>query len=105
MTALLILAPPEIAAAAQDKTPLYYRDPDGKPDYSPVPKKTPDGRDYRPVSADDDARVDNTPAASTASGGGNRKIKYYRNPMGLPDTSPVPKKDSMGMDYIAVFDG
>ena len=35
----------------------------------------------------------------------NRKIKYYRNPMGLPDTSPVPKKDSMGMDYIAVFDG
>lgn len=35
----------------------------------------------------------------------DRKIKYYRNPMGLPDTSPVPKKDSMGMDYIAVFDG
>jgi Cu(I)/Ag(I) efflux system membrane fusion protein len=24
--------------------------------------------------------------------------------MGLPDTSPVPKKDSMGMDYIAVYD-
>ncbi|MGB8399436.1 efflux RND transporter periplasmic adaptor subunit [Bradyrhizobium sp.] len=33
-----------------------------------------------------------------------RKLKYYRNPMGLPDTSPVPKKDSMGMDYIAVYD-
>ena len=30
------------------------------------------------------------------------KVKYYRNPMGAPDTSPVPKKDSMGMDYIAV---
>src|SRR5260370_19359623 len=25
--------------------------------------------------------------------------------MGLPDTSPVPKKDSMGMDYIPVYDG
>ncbi len=25
--------------------------------------------------------------------------------MGLPDTSPVPKKDPMGMDYIAVYDG
>ena len=25
--------------------------------------------------------------------------------MGLPDTSPRPKKDSMGMDYIPVFDG
>jgi membrane fusion protein, copper/silver efflux system len=34
-----------------------------------------------------------------------RRIKYYRNPMGLPDTSPTPKKDSMGMDYIAVYDG
>lgn len=34
-----------------------------------------------------------------------RKILFYRNPMGLPDTSPVPKKDSMGMDYIPVYDG
>jgi Cu(I)/Ag(I) efflux system membrane fusion protein len=25
--------------------------------------------------------------------------------MGLPDTSPTPKKDPMGMDYIAVFEG
>ena len=25
--------------------------------------------------------------------------------MGLPDTSPVPKKDWMGMDYIAVYEG
>ncbi|MGA8880714.1 MAG: efflux RND transporter periplasmic adaptor subunit, partial [Azonexus sp.] len=34
-----------------------------------------------------------------------KKLLYYRNPMGLPDTSPVPKKDPMGMDYIAVYDG
>jgi membrane fusion protein, copper/silver efflux system len=33
-----------------------------------------------------------------------KRIKFYRNPMGLPDTSPVPKKDSMGMDYIPVYD-
>lgn len=33
------------------------------------------------------------------------KILYYRNPMGLPDTSPVPKKDSMGMDYVPVYVG
>lgn len=32
-----------------------------------------------------------------------RQILYYRNPMGLADTSPVPKKDSMGMDYIPVY--
>jgi RND family efflux transporter MFP subunit len=34
-----------------------------------------------------------------------RKILYYRNPMGLPDTSPTPKKDQMGMDYIPVYEG
>ena len=34
-----------------------------------------------------------------------RKILYYRNPMGLPDTSPVPKQDSMGMDYVPVYNG
>ena len=33
-----------------------------------------------------------------------RKIRFYRNPMGLADTSPVPKKDPMGMDYIAVYE-
>ena len=41
-----------------------------------------------------------TPAASAAP-----KLLYYRNPMGLADTSPTPKKDSMGMDYIAVYEG
>ena len=41
------------------------------------------------------------PPAGTAS---ERKIKYYRNPMGLEDTSPTPKKDSMGMDYIPVYE-
>ena len=34
-----------------------------------------------------------------------RKLRYYRNPMGLSDTSPTPKKDPMGMDYIAVYEG
>ena len=33
------------------------------------------------------------------------KLLYYRNPMGLPDTSPTPKKDPMGMDYIPVYEG
>lgn len=29
-------------------------------------------------------------------------VLYYRNPMGLADTSPVPKNDVMGMAYIPV---
>jgi Cu(I)/Ag(I) efflux system membrane fusion protein len=44
-----------------------------------------------------------TATAEPAKGG--RKVLYYRNPMGLPDTSPTPKKDSMGMDYIPVYEG
>jgi membrane fusion protein, copper/silver efflux system len=93
------------AAAAEHDAPIYYEDPDGKPDYSPTPKKTPDGRDYIAVRAGADSTSDKTPAPATASRAADRKIKYYRNPMGLADTSPVPKKDSMGMDYIAVLDG
>lgn len=43
------------------------------------------------------------PDADPESAEDRREILYYRNPMGLPDTSPVPKKDSMGMDYIPVY--
>lgn len=45
------------------------------------------------------------PQAPAAKAQAERKILYYRNPMGLPDTSPVPKQDSMGMDYVAVYEG
>ena len=43
--------------------------------------------------------------AATGDATAPRKVRFYRNPMGLPDTSPLPKKDSMGMDYIPVYDG
>jgi RND family efflux transporter MFP subunit len=42
---------------------------------------------------------------ASQDGAKTRKLLYYRNPMGLPDTSPTPKKDPMGMDYIAVYAG
>lgn len=49
------------------------------------------------------------PAAQEAAQQGpataERRILYYRHPMGLPDKSPVPKKDAMGMDYIPVYEG
>lgn len=45
------------------------------------------------------------PATAAAIAKTEPKILYYRNPMGLPDTSPVPKKDPMGMDYVPVFAG
>lgn len=30
-------------------------------------------------------------------------VLYYKDPMGGPETSSVPKKDSMGMDYLPVY--
>src|ERR1035437_4266904 len=43
--------------------------------------------------------------SAVAMAGAAKKPLYYRNPMGLSDTSPTPKKDPMGMDYIAVYAG
>jgi Cu(I)/Ag(I) efflux system membrane fusion protein len=34
---------------------------------------------------------------------GQRKILFYRNPMDPTITSPVPRKDEMGMDYVPVY--
>ncbi len=93
------------AVAQEASAVIYYRDPDGLPAYSLTPKKTPDGRDYRAVPKGADTGFDlaeHAPAAPDVPK--TRKLKYYRNPMGLADTSAVPKKDSMGMDYIAVYD-
>ncbi|MDB5636095.1 MAG: Secretion protein HlyD [Bradyrhizobium sp.] len=94
------------AAAQTSSAPIYYQDPDGRPLYSLMPTRTPDGRDYRGVPASADVSFEEASAPKAAAPAPmDRKIKYYRNPMGLPDTSPVPKKDSMGMDYIPVYEG
>src|SRR3546814_751746 len=94
---------------------IYYRDPDGRPVYSAVPRQTADGRAFIAVRASEDVSIDDASSVTTAGVPSAaetsseptepRRILYYRNPMGLPDTSPVPKKDSMGMDYIAVYEG
>jgi membrane fusion protein, copper/silver efflux system len=96
---------PENTAAAADRKILYYRDPSGAPYWSAEPKKDADGRDYLPVYEDEEISFEPRGKKPTATAGGPRKILYYRNPMGLPDTSPVPKKDWMGMDYIPVYEG
>ncbi len=90
---------------------IYYRHPDGDAAYSATPRRTDDGRDYvavlasEDVSFDDPAKETTKQANAERTDSGDRKVLYYRNPMGLPDTSPVPKKDSMGMDYLPVYAG
>ncbi len=59
-----------------------------------------------------DCPIDGTPLVekmkpmATAEGSaakGEREILFYRNPMDPAVTSPVPSKDSMGMDYVPVY--
>jgi membrane fusion protein, copper/silver efflux system len=99
-------APPKqlTSRPSAERTILYWKDPEGKPDFSPSPKKTADGRDYVPVYEGQEADFKETKPAALSEKAGKR-ILYYRNPMGLPETSSVPKKDWMGMDYIPVYEG
>lgn len=83
---------------------LSWRHPDGVPEWSGREAVTADGRVFLAVRASEDISLD--PAAAPAPmEGSERTILHYRNPMDLPDTSPVPKLDSMGMDCIAVYAG
>ena len=45
-----------------------------------------------------DTQSQNTPQTTSA-----REPAFYRNPMNPEVTSPVPAKDSMGMDYVPVY--
>src|SRR5882757_7323058 len=93
------------AAEATGPT-IYYRDPDGLPGYSLTPKTTSAGKEYSAVHASEDVNFEEKdPEVAAVKGGERGRIRFYRNPMGLPDTSPTPKKDSMGMDYIPVYEG
>jgi Cu(I)/Ag(I) efflux system membrane fusion protein len=50
------------------------------------------------------AGCDAAPPASEAEQPAERKPLYYRNPMDPTITSPVPRKDHMGMDYIPIYE-
>ena len=113
LSSFRISAPSHSAAgpnsSADTPVVLYYQNPDGKPVYSPQPRRTADGRSFRPVRVGEDVSFDGEPngtqVAAASAGATAKKILYYRNPMGLPDISSIPKKDSMGMDYIPVYAG
>ena len=42
--------------------------------------------------------------AGGATDGGERRVKYYKSSMLLGELSPTPRKDSMGMDMVPVYE-
>ncbi|MFA6186446.1 MAG: efflux RND transporter periplasmic adaptor subunit [Phycisphaerae bacterium] len=46
----------------------------------------------------------NQPVAGEKAASGEKKMRFYRNPMDPTVTSPVPMKDRMGMDYVPVYE-
>ncbi len=46
-----------------------------------------------------------SPVAAKGQSGGERKIKYYKSTMMLGEISQTPRKDSMGMDMVPVYEG
>lgn len=109
-TRAAILEPADMTVRREDsgRRVLYWKHPDGRPEYSASPIKTAEGRAFIAVHEDEEALLPGEtrmPPATAKTETGKRRLLYYRNPMGLPDTSPVPKKDAMGMDYIAVYEG
>ena len=48
----------------------------------------------------DKAKPSSEPTASNAP-----KVLFYRSPMDPKQTSPTPRKDEMGMDYLPVYEG
>jgi Cu(I)/Ag(I) efflux system membrane fusion protein len=85
--------PASNAASAVERKILYYRDPGGAQYWSATPKQDASGCDYLAVYEDEEPAFgpggELKKLISPRSGA--RKVLYYRNPMGLPDTSPVPK--------------
>lgn len=111
MTSMPVVGADDDTQSDDKLTVLYWQDPDGKPVYSGSERKTADGRPFTKVFTDDGRAITATlksasdVSATGSTSGEEKTVLYYRNPMGLPDTSPVPKQDSMGMDYIPVYAG
>lgn len=60
------------------------------------------GMKLTPIRKQPDAKAGVTNSAAATSG--ERKVKYYKSTMLLGEISQTPRKDSMGMDMVPVFE-
>lgn len=61
------------------------------------------GMKLTPIRQQPDAKAGSTNATATATSG-ERKVKYYKSTMLLGEISQSPRKDSMGMDMVPVYE-
>lgn len=117
---LLGRLPNPLPAPAPGEAPLFYRDPMGGSATATAPRKDSMGMDFLPIfpsqiapllpplpqrrgdveAPEPTQQMAEAPVPAPPT---ERRILYYRNPMGLPDVSPTPRQDSMGMAYIPVY--
>lgn len=62
------------------------------------------GMKLTPIRKQPGASAASTNASAGATGSGERKVKLYKSTMLLGETSPTPRKDSMGMDMVPVYE-
>ncbi len=95
-------------AATPSGRVIYYRHPDGDPAYSPIPRKTDDGRDFVAVRASEDVGFDEAAKAApemAAAASPADPVVYYRHPDGDPAYSLAPKETEDGRDFMPVRAG
>jgi RND family efflux transporter MFP subunit len=62
------------------------------------------GMKLTPIRKQPGAQTNSTNATTQIAGSGERKIKYYKSTMLLGEISQTPRKDSMGMDMVPVYE-
>ncbi len=88
----------DTAAATKYQCPMHPQIIRDKPGECPIC-----GMKLVPIEAVTHAEGAAAEGTTRRSAGSARRILFYRSPMNPSETSPVPKKDSMGMDFVPVY--
>jgi Cu(I)/Ag(I) efflux system membrane fusion protein len=103
VTTAVVLLAPRLPRSAQQAAPLVD---DTAPLYQcPMhPSVVRDHPGECPICGMELVKVDQSKAKASGTAGVPRRVLFYRSPMDPKQTSPTPRKDEMGMDYLPVYE-